>query len=195
MQRADFSVVLDACVLANFGVCDLFLRLAESPRLYVPRWTARILDEAQRAQQLRFKPPWPKESSDRWRNALETHFPEAVVTGFEPLEASVANDPGDRHVLAAAVRARAEMIVTFNLRHFPSEAVEPWGIRAAHPADYLITLYEIDPGIVVRRITDIAQKRQLRPEEILGRLARSIPAFSNHVADAVGWDLTGFTTP
>jgi hypothetical protein len=36
-MRADFKVVLDACVLANFGVCDLLLRLAERPRLYLPR--------------------------------------------------------------------------------------------------------------------------------------------------------------
>jgi hypothetical protein len=42
-MRADFKVVLDACVLANFGVCDLLLRLAERPRLYLPRWSEELL--------------------------------------------------------------------------------------------------------------------------------------------------------
>lgn len=120
---------------------------------------------------------------------LESHFPEALVTGFEPLEATLANDPGDRHILAAAIRARAEIIVTFNLRHFPRAALEPWSIVASHPADYLITLYEIDPGIVMRRLGDIAQKRQQPPEQALARLARTVPAFAEHVAQAVGWEL------
>lgn len=82
MQRADFSVVLDACVLANFGVCDLFLRLAETPRLYAPRWSARILDEAQRAQLQRFSRPWPKEISDRWRHAPRIPFPRSPGDGL-----------------------------------------------------------------------------------------------------------------
>jgi predicted nucleic acid-binding protein len=191
MQRADFPVVLDACVLANYGVCDLFLRLAETPRLYAPRWSARILDEAQRAQQQRLSPPWPRETSDSWRRALEYSFPEALVTGFEPLEASLTNDPGDRHVLAAAIRTRAEIIVTFNLRHFPWAALKAWGVSSIHPAEYLIGLYEIDPGIVVKRLVDIAMKRKQPPELVLARLARTIPAFAEHVAQAVGWDLPG----
>ena len=44
-MRADFKVVLDACVLANFGVCDLLLRLAERPRLFLPCWSKEVLDE------------------------------------------------------------------------------------------------------------------------------------------------------
>lgn len=42
---ADFKVVIDACVLADFGVCDLFLRLAEKPRLFLPQWSEELLDE------------------------------------------------------------------------------------------------------------------------------------------------------
>ena len=49
-MNANFRVVLDACVLANFGLCDLFLTLAETPRLYQPVWSREILDEVQRTQ-------------------------------------------------------------------------------------------------------------------------------------------------
>ena len=49
-MNANSGVVLDACVLANFGVCDLLLTLAETPRLYRPLWSREILEEVQRTQ-------------------------------------------------------------------------------------------------------------------------------------------------
>ena len=36
-------VVLDACVLANFSLCDTLLRLAEPPRLFEPKWSDEII--------------------------------------------------------------------------------------------------------------------------------------------------------
>lgn len=47
-MRADFHILLDACVLANHGVCDLLLSLAERPRLFIPHWSARIMEEVRR---------------------------------------------------------------------------------------------------------------------------------------------------
>jgi len=44
-MRADYRVFLDACALANFGVCDLLLRLSERPRLIVPHWSAEVRAE------------------------------------------------------------------------------------------------------------------------------------------------------
>ncbi len=55
MRRANYRVVLDACVLANHGVCDLFLRLAERPRLYLPTWSPGILEETTRTQVAKLK--------------------------------------------------------------------------------------------------------------------------------------------
>src|SRR5688572_16597132 len=111
-MQADFKVILDACVLANFSVCDLFLRLAETPRMYVPQWSTMILDEVSRTHQ---KLGWPEKLRESFRAAVEGAFPEAMVTAYEPLIASVTNSEKDRHVLAAAIRANAELIVTFNL--------------------------------------------------------------------------------
>lgn len=188
-MRADFKVLLDACVLINFGLCDLFLRLAEAPRMLFPLWTGKILEEVQSTQQSRLKPPWPKENSNRWREAVETAFPEAMITGYEPLKAQVTNDTGDRHVLAAAIHGQADLIVTFNLRHFPAEALNMWSMTASHPSDYLIALYSLDPGLVVSRLDAIARKRQLPPERVLAHLRKSLPAFAEHVATSQGWQL------
>jgi predicted nucleic acid-binding protein len=60
---------------------------------------------------------------------MNAAFPDALVTGFEALIGQMANDPKDRHVLAAAVRGGAEVLVTENLRDFPPEAVRPYDLQ------------------------------------------------------------------
>jgi hypothetical protein len=59
--------------------------------------------------------------------ALREAFPEAMVTGFAHLQDQCENDEGDRHVLACAIHCKAEVILTFNLRHFPESATRAWG--------------------------------------------------------------------
>lgn len=102
----------------------------------------------------------------------------------------MTNDPEDRHVLAATVRSKAELIVTFNLRHFPVAALESWGVVAQHPADFLINLYSMDPPNVVSKIDAIARDRNWTSQEYLQRLGKVVPTFSQFVADELGWDLT-----
>ena len=186
-MNANFRVVLDACVLANFGLCDLFLTLAETPRLYQPLWDREILEEVQRTQVGKLS--WPKDLAKSWREAVESAFPEAMVTGHESLLPVCANHEKDRHVLATAIRGHAELIVTSNLRHFPAKSLEPWDVFACHPADYLITLYTLNAGVVVARLEEIARKRKRTPEQHLALLGKSVPAFAAHLAEAVGWDL------
>jgi hypothetical protein len=99
--------MLDACVLANAGVCDLFLRLAEPPRLYLPCWSGTILDEVRRTQIEKLKRPYPPELADYWRQEVTRAFPEAFVSGHEPLLPVMTNDEKDRHVVAAAVKCGA----------------------------------------------------------------------------------------
>ena len=56
-------------------------------------------------------------------------------------------------------------------------------------ADYLVTLYSLNAGVVVARLEEIARKRKRSPEAHLAFLGKSVPAFAAHVAEAVGWDL------
>ncbi len=48
VEIADYPVVLDACVLLPMPIADTLLRLAETPRLYLPKWTDQIMDEVSR---------------------------------------------------------------------------------------------------------------------------------------------------
>ena len=79
MQQANFKVVLDACVLANARVCDLYLRLAEGPRLFLPRWSIEILEEVTRTQITKLKRPYSSELAAHWRGEVMAAFPEALI--------------------------------------------------------------------------------------------------------------------
>lgn len=186
-MRADFKVVLDACVLAPASLCELILRLAETPRLYSPRWGEEILNEVHRT--LVGKLGFNEELADSWREAVDQHFPEATVANYEPLESACENDEKDRHVLAVAIRCGAEVIVTANLKHFPSAVLEPWNVKARHPDDFLITLYSMESGVVVSKLADIASDRGTTPQKFLAQLGKTVPMFAQFVADDLSWDL------
>jgi predicted nucleic acid-binding protein len=186
-MSADSRAVLDACVLANFGLCDLLLTLAETPRLYQPVRNREILNEVQRTQT--GKLGWPDGLSKSWREAVESAFPEAMVTVHPSLVAACSNHAKDRHVLATAIQGHAELIVTSNLKHFPANALKPWDACACHPADYLITQYSLNASEVVTQLEAIAHKRKRTLEEHLALLARTVPSFAAHLAKAEGWDL------
>ena len=180
-MKADFKVVLDACVLTNFAVCDLLLRLAERPRLYLPIWSTAILEEVRRTQVKKLD--WPEELADSFREALQKAFPEATVDDYQSILPSLTNDKKDRHVLATAIRSGSPLILTFNLKHFPPKTLRPWSIVATHPQDYLITLYEMEPLQVASRIAAIAAKRNLDQQDVLLRLGKVLPRFASRMID------------
>jgi predicted nucleic acid-binding protein len=180
-MRADFKVVLDACVLANYGVANLLLLLAEKPRLYLPIWSDEILDETRRTQI--DKLGWQERLADHFQSQLRGHFPESRVTGYERWVVDCRNDPKDRHVLACAIHSRADLVLTFNLKDFKEEALDPWRIKAVHPQDYLLTLFELDPLRVMRQLGAISQKRGLPVEAHLIQLGRFLPMFASRLLD------------
>lgn len=185
-MNADFPVVLDACVLANQRVTDLLLRLAETPRLYLPHWSEAILDETDRALA---KIGWPPNLVGYRRREMIAHFPESMIQGFGLIESCVANDPKDRHVLAAAIRGKCEIVVTFNLKDFSPAALEPWRIEAQHPSQFLSSLYSINQGLVVQRLHEIGANLGKSVGHILELLAEPIPAFALQVAGDIGIEI------
>jgi hypothetical protein len=100
------------------------------------------------------------------------------------IEPAMTNDPGDRHVLAAAVAADSELVVTLNLDDFPSEACEPVGVEARHPDDFLLDLLDLAPE-AVRAVLE-EQASDLTPpwplEALLGALERAgVPRFASAI--------------
>lgn len=80
---------------------------------------------------------------------MNAAVPDCLVTGYEGMADSVTlPDPDDRHVLAAAIRCQAGVIVTYNLKDFPADKLAPFGIEAQHPDDFVSNLFELAPGPV-----------------------------------------------
>jgi predicted nucleic acid-binding protein len=127
-----FPAFLDTCVLYPAYVCDTLLRLADA-EAYRPLWSTDVLLELRRSLVDR---GLPADRVDRRIAQMSQSFPDAMVVGYESLIEAMGNDPKDRHVLAAAVRANAEVIVTFNLSDFPEPALKPYDIVAVRPDDF-----------------------------------------------------------
>ena len=138
-------VVLDACVLANFSLCDTLLRLAEPPRLFEPKWSEEIIRETTRT--LESKLGWPNSLTSHLEKELRAHFSEAWISGYDSLIPRMTNDEKDRHVAAAAVRGEASMILTLNLRHFRPEHLATWGVRALHPQSFLTEIFRQEQAV------------------------------------------------
>ena len=139
-------VIADANVLVPAALCDFLLRAA-AVGLYQVRWTEDILDEVCRTLIVDLN---KTDAQARRRiEAMTRAFPDAMVTSHRHLIDAMTNSPKDRHVLAAAVEAGAQVIVTNNLRDFPSDALSPFGILADSPDTFLLRLLRRDAEAVV----------------------------------------------
>lgn len=167
-----FVVVYDACVLYPAPLRDLLMRLAITG-LYSARWTEQIHEEWTRS--LLKKRPDLADALPRTVELMDRAVPDALVTGHEPLiSALVLPDPDDRHVLAAAIRAGAQLIVTFNLKDFPADTLASFGIEAVHPDTFLEQQFELNEGLVIRtahRHRASLRKPSKSAEEYLDTLA------------------------
>lgn len=128
--------LLDANVLYPAPMRDLLLQLAVDD-LFRAKWTAAIHQEWIEAL-LRNQPHRSREALERTRNMMDRATRDSLVTGYEGLIESLAlPDPNDRHVLAAAITGRCDVIVTQNLADFPSAAVASFEVAVQHPDAFL----------------------------------------------------------
>lgn len=140
------SAVLDACVLYPIGLRDTLLNVAEAG-LFRVLWTEQILAETAR-NIVRDTPGLTAEHLERTFTAMRRAFPDAVISGYEPFIEAMTNHPKDRHVLAAAVTAQADVIVTANLRHFPPQSGDSHGIHIESPDQFLCDALQRQPDVV-----------------------------------------------
>jgi predicted nucleic acid-binding protein len=180
-MRSDYPAMLDACVLLPMPLADTLLRMAEEPRLYLPKWSDETLAEMTR----NLTGKWNKtpEQAKKREDAMRGAFPEAHISGYEHLMSAMTNDEKDRHILAAAVASGTKLIVTYNARHFPKDSLKPYGIECQGPSTFLISLYDLDPGIVVQKMGEQAQNVGLSLQELLIKLRINVPGFVSLFCD------------
>ena len=113
------------------------------------RWSARIHEEWKRNLLLK-RSDLSRQQLNRTSALMDQAIPDALVTDFESLIVGLSlPDADDRHVLAAAIRCNASVIVTFNERDFPESALSPFGVEAQHPDRFIENLFDLDPDAVV----------------------------------------------
>lgn len=176
-----FPAFLDTCVLYPAYLCDTLLRLAEA-ETYRPLWSADVLQELRRNL---VEQGVDANKVDYRIREMSRSFPDATVAGYESLTESMTTHPKDRHVLAAAVRANAEVVVTFNIRDFPDSAVKPYDVAALHPDDFLLDQLDLHPGQTLRALREQAAAYRREPTDVAGLLVRlersGLPGFAADV--------------
>jgi predicted nucleic acid-binding protein len=136
------------------------------------RWTNAIHDEWIRSV-LKNRPDLTRAQLERTRDLMNAHARDALVQGFEDLIPSLSlPDPDDRHVLAAAIRGRVDVIVTYNTKDFPAETAAYYGIEIQHPDEFLIHVFDLVPGAVLEALQRLRQSLKNPPVAIEQYLIR-----------------------
>ena len=141
-------VVYDANVLYSAPLRDLLMHLALTP-LFEARWTQLIQDEWLR-NVFKNRTDLQRSKLERTQTLMNQAVPNALVRGFESfIDTLELPDVDDRHVLAAAIHTKASLIVTNNLSDFPRAILEPFGIEALPPDEFICRLLNLNPAVVI----------------------------------------------
>jgi predicted nucleic acid-binding protein len=142
-----FTALYDACVLYPAPLRDFLMHLALTG-LYRARWSDEIHSEWIR-NLLKNRADLKPVDLQRTRELMNHSVLDCLVSDYEQLIPSInLPDPNDRHVLAAAIRCRADVIVTYNLTDFPATYIKQFGIEAQHPDEFITHLIDLSPGLV-----------------------------------------------
>ena len=154
---ANLTVVYDANVLYSASLRDLFVELATTD-IVEARWTEEIHEEWMRNVLIN-RPDIRFEQLSRTKRLMNANVTDCLVQGYETIIQDLElPDPGDRHVLAAAIWSSSKFIITFNLRDFPEQALAPYGILAQHPDDFILDLLDLD----WQTVCNAAEKQRIR---------------------------------
>ena len=168
-----FIVVYDACVLFPAPLRDFLVQVGLSGLCQV-KWTSHILDECFR-NVLSKRPDLSEASLAKTRSRMEEAIPDVNVKHYEGLIGGISGlpDPDDRHVVAAAIRCGAQVIVTTNLKDFPASALSRYDLEAQHPDAFIRNLIDLDEDTVVQVLR--AQAARLKnPPKTLAEVLESL---------------------
>jgi hypothetical protein len=159
-------------------LCDLLIRLAQRG-LYRALWTREILAEVVDTV-LRRRPDLSAELLSKRTAAMQASLQDATVEGYEGLVPALHELGSGAHMAAAAVFGQADVIVTGNTRDFPERILDPYGIAAQPPDDFLLQQWWIDPVAVADTVAAQARgttRPPLTPDDILTHLRFMAPTF------------------
>lgn len=140
-----YTALFDACVLYPAPLRDLLMSLAMED-LFRSRWTEEIHEEWMRNVLLN-RPDLKADQLNRTKHLMNAHVEDCLITGYQDLIPTLKlPDPDDRHVLAAAITGRCDVIVTFNHKDFPQTILQTFGIETQDPDSFLLYQLDLSPG-------------------------------------------------
>ena len=160
-----FTVVFDACVLFPAPLRDILLELAAAG-LFRARWTDEIHDEWIRSL-LKTRKDLTAEQLHRTRNMMNQAVLGSLVTDHQDLIPGLTlPDENDRHVLAAAIKCGASVIVTSNLKDFPADYLWRFGIEPQHPDDFIACQFDLNQPVACSAIKRLRQRLKNPPKSV-----------------------------
>ena len=165
-----YTALLDANILYPAPMRDIFVQLAKDD-LFRAKWTADIHREWINAV-LKREPHRDSRKLKRTRERMDSETRDALITDYEDLINGLKlPDPNDRHVLAAAIVGRCDVIVTQNLKHFPAGALAPYGIEVQHPDDFLVNHLNLFPARFCKAVRKVRVRLKNPPYTVENYLA------------------------
>ena len=146
-----FTAFIDSNVFYGARLRSLILFVAQT-KLFRARWSEQVHDEWTR-NLLAKRPDLRVENLIITRQSMNAAIPDCLVEGYEPLiEALDLPDPDDRHILAVAIMTRANVIVTFNEKDFPSENLDSFRLHTKHPDAFLTDAFDLAPHVFIEAV-------------------------------------------
>lgn len=162
IRSTRFTAVLDTNVIYPVWLRDLLLWLAQYD-MYRPAWSEKIMVEFE-AVVRRKHPKMDEAKVARITNAMCEAFPQAMVENYHGLiDTLELDDEDDRHVLAAAIKVNANVLVTNNTKDFPPEYCDQYGVTVKSPDDFLCDLIDLDPKRCVDAFTAMVANKTNPP--------------------------------
>lgn len=153
--------------------------------LFRPLWNNHILDETQQA--LSRTLPRARQNFPRIRTLLRTTLPDSFVEVSPATPHDFGcSDPDDNLIVAAAIAGKADVLMTFNTRHFPPDLFEKLGIRLEDPDRFLTGIFSENEELAALTIGNLLASyinADINPEMLAERLETAgCPALSRLIS-------------
>jgi predicted nucleic acid-binding protein len=157
IHSVKFKAVLDTNVIYPIIIRDLLFWFAYY-ELYTPKWSITIFKEW---KEVMIRKGITKEEAEKRVQRANNAFPDALVANYESLIANLTlPDENDKHVVAAAIKSNADIIVTNNLKDFPEEYLNSFGIKAKSADDFLTDIIDLNQDVAIKSFKEMVLNRK-----------------------------------